>query len=113
MARYELDLQRLITMVRSKRSGRPLQDIAGEMEQMKASTLLRLERGGEPDMASVLKICEWLAMPPGEFFEKPAAPTTGEAIARMIRADASLEPGVSHALSAIVANTYENLRSRH
>lgn len=109
MARYELDMQRLATMVRSRRAGRPVQDIAGEMEQMRASTLLRLERGGEPDMASFLRICEWLEMPPGEFFEKPAAPTTAEAIARMIRADASLDPATSNALGSIVLATYESL----
>lgn len=70
-------LESLGVLVREKRKSRKLREVAAEIG-IGASTLMRVEGGKIPDVATFGKICHWLQIPPGNFlgFEdnKPKLP---------------------------------------
>lgn len=53
-------------LVRKKRGDRKLRDVAKEI-QIGSATLLRVESGRIPDVATFGKICKWLDIDPGSF----------------------------------------------
>lgn len=56
----------LATMVRRKRGARKLRDVAKEIG-IGPATLMRVEAGRVPDLATFGKICNWLNVDPGSF----------------------------------------------
>src|ERR1039458_6190925 len=65
-------LETLGVLVREKRKSRRLREVAAEIG-IGAATLLRVEGGKIPDVATFGKICNWLRIDPGTFlgFEEP------------------------------------------
>jgi transcriptional regulator with XRE-family HTH domain len=75
-------LESLGVLVREKRKSRKLREVATEIG-ISAATLLRVEGGKIPDVATFGKICNWLQIDPGSFLgfeehkpkkEKPTGP---------------------------------------
>lgn len=58
-----LDIERLASLVRSKRGSRGLRETAKEIGNVSPSTLSRVENGKTPDMDTFLAICDWLEVP--------------------------------------------------
>lgn len=112
---HELDSQKLATMIRQQRAGRPFREIADELRDVSASTMCRLEAGKWPDMSVFLRICRWLNARPEQFFrpdpdtaELPVSTTYPQGqIIDLIRTDASLSPVVANVLTALVAGAYK------
>ena len=112
---YELDNQKLATMIRQQRAGRPFREIAGELGDVSASTVCRLEAGKWPDLGVFLRICRWLSARSEQFFrsapdtpELPVSTTYSQGqIIDLIRTDASLSPVVANVLTALVAGAYK------
>lgn len=59
-------LESLGVLVREKRKLRKLREVATEIG-ISAATLLRVEGGKIPDVATFGKICNWLQIDPGSF----------------------------------------------
>jgi transcriptional regulator with XRE-family HTH domain len=66
---YYLDLHSFAASIRSKRGGQSLREAAAQMDDMSASTLLRLERGQMPDIVTLLDVCDWLSVSPCTFIK--------------------------------------------
>jgi transcriptional regulator with XRE-family HTH domain len=73
-------LESLGVLVREKRKSRKLREVAAEIG-ISAATLLRVEGGKIPDVATFGKLCNWLRIDPGSFlgFEdhKPKTKSAG------------------------------------
>jgi transcriptional regulator with XRE-family HTH domain len=114
MASY-LDMDKLSAMVRTKRGTRGLRETAQEVGAVSASTLSRVENGKAPDMDTFLLLCDWLDVPPTEFFgdtERPGGPVelgAPESIEIQLRSDKNLDPATANALSALVRAAYREL----
>jgi transcriptional regulator with XRE-family HTH domain len=69
-------LESLGVLVREKRKLRKLREVATEIG-ISAATLLRVEGGKIPDVATFGKICNWLQIDPGSFlgFEEQKSKT--------------------------------------
>ncbi len=110
-----LDTERLATMVRTKRAARGLREAALEAGDISPSTLSRVENGKPPDMETFLLLCDWLRVPPSEFFGNTAgekrhgAEDASEAMAIHLRADKTLDPATANALAALVKAAYRDL----
>lgn len=59
-------LESLGALVREKRGAKKLREAAAEMG-ISAATLMRVEGGKTPDVATFGKICKWLHVDPGSF----------------------------------------------
>ena len=59
-------LETLGVLVRERRKSRKLREVASEIG-ISAATLLRVEGGKIPDVATFGKICNWLQIDPGSF----------------------------------------------
>jgi transcriptional regulator with XRE-family HTH domain len=59
-------LESLGVLVRERRKSRKLREVASEIG-ISAATLLRVEGGKIPDVATFGKICNWLQIDPGSF----------------------------------------------
>jgi len=88
-----VDLDRLSAQVRTKRGQRGLREVAKEIGDISASTLSRIEKGGVPDVASFMRICQWLGVESSEFMTESAAE-------RRRGADAEESPDVPHVIEA-------------
>ena len=73
-------LESLGVLVREKRKSRKLREVAAEIG-ISAATLLRVEGGKIPEVATFGKLCNWLRIDPGSFlgFEdhKPKTKSAG------------------------------------
>ncbi len=109
-----LDIKKLATMVRTKRAHRGLREAAVEAGGISPSTLSRVENGKAPDMDTFLLLCDWLKVPPNEFFSNeaeaklPQAADTPEIIAIHLRADKTLDPATANALATLVKAAYRD-----
>ena len=110
-----LDTEKLATMVRTKRAARGLREAAVEAGDISPSTLSRVENGKPPDMETFLLLCDWLQVPPSEFFGNTAEgkgqtdKDASEAVAIHLRADRTLDPATANALAALVKAAYRDL----
>lgn len=110
-----LDTGKLAAMVRTKRASRGLREAAVEAGDISPSTLSRVENEKVPDMETFLLLCDWLQVPPNEFFKNtrevgaPEDEDTPEAIAIHLRADKTLDPATANALAALVKAAYRDL----
>lgn len=71
----------------------------------------RIECGAQPDLASITRLCAWLAMPPSGFFSpvtaRPEEPLE-QAIAHL-NADPRLSAGAAVEISNVLTEMYANL----
>ncbi len=114
---YELDSNKLATMVRHQRAQRTLREIAAELGDVSASTIHRLEVGKCPDMAVFLRICAWLKVEPKTFFRTsinhdflPDSTTSTSSqghLVHLVQSDAKLAPVTANVLVALIDAAYQ------
>ena len=109
-----IDVRRLAVEIRKKRENKGLRETAREIGGISASTLSRVEAGRIPDLASFLRLCQWLGFSPDEFTEgiadaTPSAETvtTPDVVEAHLRADRELPPKTVQALSAAFRALYD------
>jgi transcriptional regulator with XRE-family HTH domain len=78
-------MEPLARLIRDKRAGRTLREVAEETG-VSAPTLLRIERGRAPDLATFARLCRWLEIPadallPGEPAATDGRPTWAQLLA--------------------------------
>ena len=112
-----IDIKKLAQLVKSKRGSRNLREVATEIKnevgEVSISTLSRIEQGKVPDLSTYMKICEWINVSPNEFaisIEKKEKSHKDEVFFHL-RADQSLSPEVSEALTKMIEIAYINSES--
>ena len=106
------NIEKLASLVRSKRGTRGLRETAKEIGNVSPSTISRVENGKTPDMDTFLALCNWLEVPPAELMKNTQDETdlnTPEAIEIQLRADKNLEPAIANALASLVKAAYKDL----
>jgi len=71
----QVNLSKLSAMLRTKRGEKGLRTIAGEIGNVSASTLSRVEQGHLPDLDTFIRICRWLGVEPSAFMTEGAQTT--------------------------------------
>ncbi|MEH1802141.1 MAG: helix-turn-helix transcriptional regulator [Nostoc sp.] len=109
-----LDLETLASLVRKKRGSKGLREAATEIAELGSaspSTLSRVENGKMPDMETFLALCNWLQVPPAEFFKntEEVQLSTPDAIAIQLQADNNLDPAIANALASLIKAAYRDL----
>lgn len=110
---YQLDADRLATLLRAKRAGRGLRDIADEIGEVSPSTLSRVENGKAPDLTTFLLICDWLQVAPDELLReedltrKETNPL--EEVALLLRASKNLDSATAKTLATVIKAAYQSL----
>src|SRR5262245_17719976 len=98
-------LESLGTIVRERRARRGLREVAAEIK-ISPATLMRVENGRTPDVATFGKICAWLDIDPGSFlgFERsgPTRNAHGFTISVHLKADQTPEPETVSALAKLI-----------
>jgi DNA-binding Xre family transcriptional regulator len=104
-------LESLGAIVRDKRGGKKLRETARDIG-IGPATLMRVENGRIPDVATFGKICKWLEIDPGTFlgFETGGpAPTSSQSgvtsISAHFRSDKTPDPDTVKALAQMVMFT--------
>jgi transcriptional regulator with XRE-family HTH domain len=72
----KLALTALGVLVRKRRGGRKLREVAKEIG-ITAPTLMRIEAGRVPDVATFGKVCLWLRVDPSDFLGAPPRSDSG------------------------------------
>lgn len=97
-------LSSLSTRVTAKRGDKKLRETASEIG-ISPATLMRIEGGRIPDVATFGKICHWLGVDPGEFLGFDAkAPSASECttISAHFKGDATPDPETANALGKMI-----------
>ena len=102
-------LESLGALVREKRKTRKLREVAGEIG-ISPATLLRIEGGKIPDVATFGKVCKWLEMDPGSFLGFDTQKTHAKApdpshltqVSAHMRTDAASHPVTLQALAQMI-----------
>ena len=86
---------------------------AAESSGVPVATLSRIEQGRMPDLATFIRVVEWLGEPPSRFFAPvlERAESTPEAIAEHLMADPALPPAAAKQIAGIVRGLYQTLAS--
>lgn len=112
-----MTLLRLGMMLRDRRGGRGIRDVAKEIG-ISAATLTRIEGGRVPDLATFQKICSWLKVNPAEILDIPSnisagqAESTSLAAAVHLRADKTLPPEAAADLAQLIVIAHQELARR-
>lgn len=107
-------LAQLGVMLRERRGGRKLRDVAKEIG-IGAATLMRVENGRVPDLATFGKICKWLDVDPRPFLgvqvkAETAKPAPILNVSAHFRADRTPEPKTVNALATMLLYAAETRR---
>ena len=109
-----LDVEALGEMLRERRtaSGLSMRRTA-DAARVSFMTLSRVEGGAQPDLATFLRLCAWLRLPPETFFVSgaPRETETPEAVLQHLLADPRLERGAASRIGAVVRDMYAALAS--
>ena len=86
---------------------------AADAADVSFMTLSRVEAGGQPDLATFLRLCAWLRMPPETFFitGAPRDTATPEVVATHLLADPRLEREAASRIASVVRDMYAALAS--
>jgi transcriptional regulator with XRE-family HTH domain len=101
-----IDTRKLSEMLRSKREGRGLREVAKEIGDVSPSTLSRIEQGNLPDIETYVKLCRWLEVST-EFFTENAESSSEKKIVAHLRADKALSKETSEALIKMIKLAYQ------
>jgi transcriptional regulator with XRE-family HTH domain len=97
-------LSSLGVLVRERRGARKLREVAQEIG-IGPATLMRIESGRIPDVATFGKVCKWLAVDPGEFLgfdSKSHEMNEPISISAHFKAEATPKPETVHALARML-----------
>jgi transcriptional regulator with XRE-family HTH domain len=107
----KIDLEAFIAMFKTKRGDRGLREVAGEIGDISASTLSRIENGKSPEMEVFLRLCDWMGVDPAAFLtrseESHVELNTPEVIEAHLRADKNLDEATAEAIAQMVRTAYE------
>ena len=104
-------LQKLGTMVRTKRGSRGLREAAAEIGTS-APTLSRIESGKMPDLQTFGKLCRWLEVDPASLLELEPAGNRSvqpELATAHFRADRTIDPETASSLAKAILRAQEML----
>lgn len=110
-----MSLLRLGNLLRERRGGRGVRDVAAEIG-VSPATLTRVEGGKLPDLLTFRKLCAWLRVDPAEILEisdekgAPANPTPAAAV--HLRADVLLSPEAASDLAQLILAAQRELARR-
>jgi len=111
----KMTLLRLGKMLRDRRGGRGIREVAQEIG-ISAATLTRVEGGRLPDLATFQKICSWLKVNPAEILNLPveesATPTDTLVAAVHLRADQTLPESAASDLAQLIRVAQRELARR-
>ncbi len=112
--KHQLDAAALAALVRAKRAGRGLREVAEEIGEISPATLSRVENEKAPDMTTFLRLCNWLQVTPAQLLadqngSTSAAPNRPQQIALLLRSDRQLDPATANALASLVEAAYAQL----
>jgi transcriptional regulator with XRE-family HTH domain len=97
-------LESLGVLVKAKRGERRLRETAQEVG-VGPATLMRIENGHTPDIATLTKVCRWLGVTPDELlgFRATAPAETGDlvTISAHFRANKTSAPKTAEALASL------------
>ena len=107
----KLTLQNLGTLVREKRGGHGLREVAAKIGTS-AATLSRIESGKMPDLQTFGKLCRWLEVDPASLLgvspESNNRQQPGVAVAHL-RARREIAPGTARALANAIVRAQSML----
>lgn len=108
---YYLDIAKLANLVRNKRHHRGLREIAKEIGNVSPSTISRVENSKTPDMDTFLALCDWLGVPPSEFFKntedrEPKKLNNLDDIAVQLLSNKDIDSEIANALSSLIRAVY-------
>lgn len=109
-----VDVPKLAALLRAKRGGRGLRDVAEEIGNVSASTLSRLEQGNLPDVETFMRLCNWLGVSADDFNVSASRSQSikveaslPEFVEAHLRADRTLPPKMIEALSQMIRHVYD------
>lgn len=102
-------LESLGALVRDRRGARKLRETAAEIG-ISAATLLRVEAGRIPDVATFGKLCQWLSVDPGQFLWSDDAARTAPSqdsrqrlqVSAHLKVDQTQQPETIRALAEMI-----------
>lgn len=110
-----MTLLRLGAMLRDRRGGRGIREVAQEIG-ISAATLTRVEGGRLPDIGTFQKICSWLKVNPAEILDIPTennpTPTDILVAAVHLRADQTLPEAAASDLAQLIVVAHRELARR-
>ena|SRR5712692_8013363 len=112
-----MTLLRLGAMLRDRRGGRGIREVANEIG-ISAATLTRVEGGRVPDLTTFQKMCAWLKVDPAVILDIPAdmnrtstePATFGAAV--HLRAEKTLPPEAAADLAQLIVVAHQELARR-
>ena len=113
-----MTLLRLGALLRERRGGRGIRDVAKEIG-VSPATLTRIEAGRLPDLLTFRKICAWLKINPADILGIPTQQSSnniGEEAsseaAVHLRADQALPPAAASDLAQLIVFAHRELARR-
>jgi len=114
-----MTLLRLGALLRERRGGRGIREVAEEIG-VSAATLTRVESGRLPDIETFRKICAWLKVDPAQILGLPSssdAPSSADSggissAAVHLRAERSLPSNAAHDLAQLIVAAHNELARR-
>jgi len=112
-----MSLLRLGSLLRERRGGRGVRDVATEIG-VSPATLSRVEAGKLPDLLTFRKLCTWLKVDPATILEIPEEPGSqpvdapSPAAAVHLRADVLLTPQAAGDLAHLILAAHRELARR-
>jgi len=102
----KLSLTSLGTMLKERRKGRGIREVAAEME-ISSATLSRIENGKIPDLRTFSKICNWLKIDPSEVLGckdalEPEKGIKNNTVLVHMRADKDLDKDTLQAMTEMI-----------
>lgn len=106
-----LDTIKLAQMIKSKRGNQGLRATAEQIGDVSAPTLLRIEQGQLPDIATYFKICKWLDVPSDFFSIEDKTVSSEDIVVAHLRADKTLPPETTSALIRMINIAYTSVKT--
>jgi len=110
-----MSLLRLGNMLRERRGGRGVREVATEIG-VSPATLSRVEGGKLPDLLTFRKLCSWLKVDPAEILEisdeKRSTPPPTPAVAVHLRADVLLTTTAAQDMAQLIMAAQRELARR-
>jgi transcriptional regulator with XRE-family HTH domain len=105
--RAAVAVEGLGSLVREHRGRQSIRQ-AAEEAGVSFSTISRVEAGAQPDLATFLRLCAWLEVPPERFFRSGVQrPTdTVDAVTGHLFADPRLSPDAAERIAQVVRDLY-------
>ena len=111
-----VNVPKLAALLKTRRAGRGLREVAEEIGGVSASTLSRLEQGNMPDLETFARLCAWLRVSANDFVlsERRMGNRTKtpmpEFLEAHLRAERVLPPKAIDALAEMIRLAYQGAK---